>query len=154
MNVQRLHARVGACASPVGAVLDGYTLTFNKQARNKPGIGYANIMPAAAADLAAAAYYRGTVHGVLYELTDAQFARLDEFEGVAAGQYCRQTVRVTVNGEQMVDAVTYRACAGAIGDGLLPETEYLQHLLAGQAYLPAEYLAQLKQQPVWETAHR
>ena len=51
-------------------------------------------------------------------------------------------------------AWTYFATPAAsvpVAENLLPEPEYLEHLLAGAAFLSADYLACLQQQPVFRS---
>jgi gamma-glutamylcyclotransferase (GGCT)/AIG2-like uncharacterized protein YtfP len=121
--------RVGAISA---ATLHGVALEFNKQSRDHAGNGHANIVYAPGA----------RVEGVLYGLTDAeQIARMDRYEN-APINYSRERVIVrTEDGEQ--PAWTYFANRAVIVAGLKPTRAYLDHLLAGEAYLSAAYLAWL-----------
>ncbi len=110
MNEVRLRCRVGDFPNQVAAQLAGYSLRFNKAAKNKAGIGYANIIPARS----------GIVEGVLYHLTEEQIKQLDVLEGVESGHYSRLAVEVAVNGSPKA-AITYIACKKYVADGLLPD---------------------------------
>ena len=72
MLPRRIEDRLGRCPSLGAASVRGYSLEFHKRGRD--GSGKCD------------AYFTGapgeTLHGVVYELTVAQRAALDEFEGV------------------------------------------------------------------------
>jgi hypothetical protein len=107
------------------AILAGYKLSFNKQAKNKPGIGYANIVKQS----------DSFVEGILYEVND--LSQLDKFEGHPV-HYLRTEVIVNLNNEEHL-CTTYIAQPEYIVEGLHPEEEYLQHLLEGKEYLSNDY---------------
>ncbi len=132
MNPARVASRGLEVVSAVGAVLDGVTLRFNKQSRVHAGNGHANIV-----------YAPGeVVEGVLYQLRDTdQIARMDRFES-APVNYSRERIAVrTATGSEV--AWTYFANAAVIVHGLRPARAYLEHLLAGSAYLSDAYVAWL-----------
>ncbi len=110
------------------AVLAGVRLTFDKQSREHPRSGHANLT----FDRDARA------EGVLYHLTTPEdIARMDVFEAVPVN-YSREVVVVSANGRDVV-AWTYFANAAVVRAGLLPERTYLNHLLAGRGFLSREY---------------
>ena len=132
MNPARVADRGLRVRNAVGAVLDGVTLRFDKQSRDHAGNGHANLVYAPAE----------RVEGVLYALADTdQIARMDRFEN-APINYSRERVVVrTARGE--LTAWTYFANRAVIVPGLKPTRGYLNHLLAGSAYLSADYHAWL-----------
>jgi len=114
-------------------MLIGFRLTFNKKS-GLPGIGYANIEPG-----------DGEVEGVLYETTVEGLRNLDKYEGVGAGHYRQDTVKVRTPEGELIEAVVYVAEVGMTQEGLKPTKEYLDHLLAGKEHLSPEYYANLAQ---------
>ena len=112
----------------IGGRLDGWRLTFDKQARTPPGAGAGNIVPAAG----------DCVYGTLNALPPKGFDVLDHYEGVKGGHYERRTVPVVrVDNGETVEAITYVALK--VGHGLKPTRVYLGCLLAGRDLLPADY---------------
>ncbi len=108
-------------------------LTFDKQSREHPHSGHANLT-----------FARGArTEGVLYRLESAfEIERMDRFEA-APINYSRDVVWArTADGE--VAAWTYFANAAVIRPGLMPERTYLDHLLAGQCYLSEAYFEWLR----------
>ena len=141
MNVARLLdgrlARKGvAMGARVGGRLDGWELAFNKIARAPKGAGAGNIVIAPGK----------LVYGTLNELPDAGFDVLDVWEGVAGGHYERRVIPIVRSDTgETVEAIAYVALM--VSEGLRPTREYLDHLLAGQDLLPADYWAWLKVTP-------
>jgi gamma-glutamylcyclotransferase (GGCT)/AIG2-like uncharacterized protein YtfP len=136
MNPARVAAR-GLRFDQLGAALmDGVRLTFDKQSREHPRSGHANLT-----------YDRGArVEGVLYRLaSDSEIERMDAFEA-APINYSRDVVRVTTGGAE-VAAWTYFANAAVIRRGLRPERAYLNHLLEGREYLSRPYFEWLSAIP-------
>jgi len=128
MNRQRVAAR-GLCIDDVrAATLDGVRVSFDKQSRDHPRCGHANLT-----------FDRGSrTEGVLYRLrSDADVLRMDRYEATPIN-YSRDVVVVSSGGERFA-AWTYFANAAVTRAGLLPEREYLNHLLAGRPYLSAYY---------------
>jgi gamma-glutamylcyclotransferase len=141
MSAERLfEARLmpeGVAAGPrIGGRLDGWRLTFDKQARSPAGAGAGNIVPDAGA----------VVFGTLNALPAAGFDVLDRWEGVAGGHYERRTLPV-VRGDTgaTVDAIAYVALK--VARGLRPTRAYLGFLLAGRDLLPADYWERLRVTP-------
>lgn len=82
------------------------------------------------------------VHGVLWELTDADLEALDRFEGVGDGAYRRAGARVrTPEGDQL-DAMIYLPTDDAPGT---PAPPYLERIIevARMLEFPADYVAGL-----------
>ena len=133
---ERLAPEGVARGERIGGRLDGWRLTFDKQARTPPGAGAGNIEPAAAY----------CVFGTLNALPPGGFDVLDRYEGVAGGHYERRTVAVVQTGTgQTVEAITYVALK--VVAGLKPTRAYLGFLLAGRDLLPADYWERLRTTP-------
>lgn len=123
MCTARLRFRIAACR-PVGtATLAGHELRFHKRSR-KDGSGKCNAL--AVADPAA------RVHGVLFELPEADIGALHRFEGRGTG-YDDHRLTVLRPDRTPVVALTYLASADAIDDGLLPYGWYRDFVLGGAA---------------------
>jgi cation transport regulator ChaC len=134
MDPARVAARGLRFDMACNAVLDGVRLTFDKQSREHPRSGHANL----SFDRVARA------EGVLYHLTAPDdIARMDVFEA-APVNYSRDVVVVSANGHDVI-AWTYFANAAVIRPGLRPERAYLKHLLAGRCYLSPDYVQWLSQ---------
>jgi len=144
MNVARLLdgrlAQKGvAMGARIGGRLDGWELAFNKIRVAQKGSGAGNILVAPGK----------VVHGTLNELPDAGFDVLDVWEGVAGGHYERRLLPVVrADTGETVEAIAYVALK--VCEGLRPTREYLDHLLAGQDLLPADYWAWLKTTPTFD----
>ncbi|MDP1839344.1 MAG: gamma-glutamylcyclotransferase family protein [Reyranella sp.] len=132
----RLKPEGVAWGERVGGRLDGWRLTFDKQARTPPGAGAGNIVPAVGE----------AAHGTLNALPPKGFDVLDVHEGVAGGHYERRTMTVVrLDTGETVEAITYVALK--VGAGLRPTRAYLAYLLAGRDLLPADYWERLKATP-------
>jgi gamma-glutamylcyclotransferase len=119
--------RVGQVIDLGIATLEGYKIAFNKLSK-KDGTGKTNIISSPVSQ----------VVGVIYNLTEEQFIKLDSIEGVG---YVRTLVSVKYNNE-VVPAYTYIATDNAIDDSLKPKQEYLQHLIDGakEHSFPKQYV--------------
>lgn len=143
MNEKRMKERgVSFTNRRFAGTLYGYRLSFNKSAAGDEE-GFANIEPAEP---------ESWVEGVVYETDTDQLLKLDRYEGVPA-HYYHATVTVRIlnkNGVfEEVAAVAYVAQPSKTKAGLKPSRDYLNHLLAGKAYLSSEYYAMLE---AWEVA--
>ena len=136
MNPARMRARGLSFVDLWAARLPGYGLRFNKAAHNQPGVAYANIVPTS----------NSCVEGVLYALaSEGDIDKMDHFEGTPV-RYSRECLEVSGDfGGQ--SAWVYLANPAFVCEGLLPQSRYLEHLLAGRAYLSSAYLDFLRQQP-------
>lgn len=72
----------------------------------------------------------GKVEGVLYELTAGDLARLDDFEGIADGQYRRESVQVLLRDRSTVEAWVYFANIQDEGS-FEPSWTYIDTMLRG-----------------------
>lgn len=122
MASHRLTTRVGRVETLGIAVLRAYRHAFSKHGSD--GTAKGNIEPHPA----------GTVWGVVYELSLAQFSELD----IVEGGYLRARVIVDRRG-QHVEAITYVAIAPI--DGLEPTAEYIEFYESGvlEHDIPLEY---------------
>jgi len=133
MNPARVAARGLEFECVEGARLTGFTLRFDKHARDHAGTGHASI----------AWDPTGTVEGVLFWLRSAdEILKMDPFERTPIN-YSRDAVVVTTACTQ-VAAWTYFANPAVQRQGLLPARAYLEHLLAGAPYLSAAYCERLR----------
>lgn len=141
MNPARMQARGLVYDRALAGRLPGYALRFNKQSHSRPTVAYANIVPASGR----------CVEGVLYQLAeDRALAAMDVFEGTPV-RYSRERM-VLLSDEGPVAAWVYVANPAFINNSLLPESNYLNHLLAGEAHLSADYLAWLCEHPAHRSA--
>lgn len=132
MFTPRLRFRMNAC-QPVGtATLAGHELRFHKRSK-KDGSAKCNAL--AVVDLTA------RVHGVLFELPEANLDELHRVEGRGYGYDDRQ-VAVTRPDGTTVGALTYLATADAIDDHLRPFGWYWDFVAHGAAEhgLPTDYV--------------
>lgn len=148
MNPDRVRTRGIEFRRAAGARLDGYALTFDKSSRHHAGAGHANIVPAPGR----------WVEGVLYWLAEAQeIGKMDRFEATPVN-YSRDVVLVrATDGAGGADGPppgiatwTYFANPAVRRPGLKPPRSYLDHLLAGRAFLSTEYVRMLEAWPCHE----
>ena len=116
------------CAAPAilgVATVPGYRFRIAKR-------GYATMVPDPGS----------VVYGLLWSLTDADLAALDQYEGVPAGHYARTTIPVLVRGKPL-EAQVYLAADPAPGR---PRRGYLETIIQAtrQLGLPPEYIADLE----------
>jgi len=126
--------RRGMCALATRrARLDGFRLCFNLPVG--PGErAVANVEPEPGA----------RVWGVAYLITTAQADRLDRTEGVHMGAYARVPVMVESDGDELIEAFTYRSHRTC--EGRKPSARYMELLLGGARThsLPADYVSALE----------
>ena len=87
------------------------------------------------------------VYGVLFEIDDAHWPRLDEAEGVKGGSYSRETIPVELAGcGTRVHAQTYIANSHAVDPSCVPFEWYKALVVAGalEHGLPDEYVRALQ----------
>ena len=128
MNPERVADRGLFTRGETGATLRGFRMLFNKRSTGIPGIGHANIEYDK----------KGVVEGVLYELASPEeILKMDPFER-APVNYGRDMVSLeTAEGDRW--AWTYFANEALLQENLLPERDYLDHLLKGKRYLSDSY---------------
>lgn len=116
MDSVRLRERIGEVNDGIIGILNGYELRFNKRSV-KDEYGRANLI----------AEPNAITEGVIFELTDEQFALMDRREG---NGYRRHSVSVRI-GSNTREAQTYLATTEFITEGLSPSEKYLRHILDG-----------------------
>ncbi len=111
-------------------------MVFNKRADADPERqGYANIVEDPTK----------IVEGVLYEISEDDFEKLDRYEGYP-NHYNRIKIEVILDTGEKVVAETYIAQKEKTGSNLLPTREYLERLLSAKPFLSPEYYERLKSQ--------
>lgn len=134
MNPVRVEQRNMSFHSAESGSLQDYALRFNKRSVKYPGAASANVV----------ATEHAITEGVVYRLIDpGQIETMDPYEGYPR-RYNRVALPIKVD-SGMVDAWVYIANDEYITEGLLPARWYLEHLLAGEAYLTADYHCVLQQ---------
>jgi len=137
MDVQRMKSREIVFSKRYHAILPGYRLEFNKITLFNQKEGYANIV----------VDKNEYVEGVLYNIDDVDLEKLDCFEGYP-DHYNRITIKVRLDNQSEVEAITYIAQPDKTRRGLKPSKKYLNYLLAAKNILSREYYKKLE---TWET---
>ena len=137
MLTERLKARVSSAKNPTPLALRKHRLCFHKKSVDCSG--KCNIVETACDD--------DVVHGVLFEVEDAQISALDSAEGVGYG-YRRDEFPVSLNGTE-TKMFVYVAEKDMIDDALVPYRWYYDLVLSGaeQHVLPFDYVAGLRAIP-------
>jgi len=144
MNPARVRARGLEFRRVLAGWLPGYQMVFNKQSKDHPDCGHANLVRASSGS--AYQHVRGA-EGVLYELLgESMIVRMDPFER-APINYSREHIFVQ-SAAGPIATWTYFANPALLRDNLRPSRAYLEHLLAGKPYLSQSYYQMLKSQPV------
>ncbi len=122
------------------ATASGFVVRFHKIGAD--GSGKCTLL-AKAGDSAAA-------HGVLYEVSDADCARLDGVEGVHTGGYVRRSVELRLADDRTATAMTYVAGARYVDASRVPFDWYRDLVVAGaiEHGLPESYVEELMRAPV------
>jgi len=141
MNPERVSDRGLSFDRVIAGWVRGLGLRFNKQSKEHPHCGHANLVYAPAE----------TAEGVLYRLTDEHMInRMDPFEK-APVNYSREPIAVQTQEGPIISWV-YFANPAVLREGLVPSQDYLNHLLAGRPYLSDDYYARLARWPVSQHA--
>ena len=131
MSEERMLSRKIPYESRIFAKLTGYKLCFNKKADKRETV-FANIVVSE----------NDFVEGVLYEFPEVEISKLDKKEGYP-DHYGKLLVEIEdINGIK-ISAITYIAREDKIVDGLFPQREYLEYLLAAQDLLSPLYFEKL-----------
>lgn len=132
--MRRKERRTGQIREVRRARLDGYRIAFNKLGDD--GTGKANLRPDRA----------GVVWGAVYLCSPATLERMDGYEGVRGGHYCRKRVRVRCEYGEVQEAVTYVAGERFVCPSLVPDPSYLKLVLDGARalHLPQEYVKEIE----------
>ncbi len=139
MDLERVRARAMPFLTVTSAQLHGYSLLFDKVARNHEHEAHANIEPR----------LQGIVEGVLYELAAPEAILVMDGHERTPINYSREVVSVTTVAGQRF-AWTYFANPAHRQSGRAPGHAYLQHLLAGAPFLSEAYLAFLRSHRIAE----
>ena len=136
MNQTRVVNREMPFSEVLAGTLRGFELAFNKRSVKYPGAASANVVENSGSH----------VEGVLYQLNgEDAILKMDPFEGYPV-RYSRYRLPVkTLTGD--VDAWVYMANQDYITEGLRPARWYLNHLLAGKAFLSEHYFENLAATP-------
>lgn len=135
MNPARMRARGLDFVNAEAAILPGFRLVFNKRSHCNPTVAYANVQPCSSSH----------VEGVLYTLTNVDdLSLMDHFEGTPV-RYSRERFIVQTQSGPRTTWI-YIANPAFINSNLLPESTYLDHLLAGRDFLSSQYLSMLATQ--------
>lgn len=118
MSKKRLEERVEQVELVGPAVLKGYRFLYNKI--GKDGAGKANVIRMKSSE----------VHGITFKLSNAQFKRLDKFEG-APRHYKRQVVQVITLENNALEVITYIAHYPISPNPIRPNQEYWRHIQNG-----------------------
>ncbi len=135
MHSARLGARVDVISCLGSVLLPGYDLHSDKISQND-GSGKFTIADS----------HHSHICGVLYELSNASFDRLDVVEGEG---YERIHVQVDAYGNGVLEAVTYKAYDNMRDPELLPYEWYRALAVAGaiEHALPERYIHRLQLWP-------
>ena len=132
MSTNQMRNRLESASFKVGvAKLAGWRLIFDKI--SKDGTGKANLLKDE----------QGEVWGVIYQVTDEQMERLDDFEK----GYCRAEVEVALDGDnKSLDVITY--ISNERDPTLHPSRDYLNTIIEGarEHHLPEEYIRKIATQ--------
>ena len=126
----KLELTVGGMVIDLGiATLAAHSIIFNKY-RTRDHTGKTNIIAS-----------NNNVIGVVYDLTEEQFVRLDNSEN----GYHRQQINIELNNE-IIETQTYVANENRIDNNLQPTREYRQFLIDGaiQHNFPIDYIQMLQ----------
>ena len=122
------------------ATAAGFTMRFHKTGAD--GSGKCTLLARTSDSVAA--------HGVLYEVSDTDCARLDRVEGVHTGGYVRRSVQLQITNDRTVTAMTYVAGTRYVDASRVPFDWYRDLVVAGaiEHGLPASYVDELMRVPV------
>lgn len=126
MDTAQMAERCPGARIVEGAVLADHTFVITNE-------GYANVPPAPG----------DAVFGLLWEITPADEAALDHYEGVRPGLYRKEQMDFVTTGGKNVRALIYLASATATGR---PQPGYLEAVIAAarQHRLPEDYIRRLE----------
>jgi gamma-glutamylcyclotransferase (GGCT)/AIG2-like uncharacterized protein YtfP len=133
MNSKRMKERGVKILETRHATLFSHSLRFNKKKEGSQGIGYANISQDR----------DSYVEGILYEISKIDLLKLDRCEGFPL-HYGRREIKVRLDDGSEVMSFVYFAQRWMIAEDLLPEKEYMKHLLSAGDLLSAKWIRYLK----------
>jgi gamma-glutamylcyclotransferase (GGCT)/AIG2-like uncharacterized protein YtfP len=117
-----------------GAILEDYRLEFNKLGHEgKERVGYPNIVPSEGAE----------VESVLYDTTDSDGQRVDEYNGYPVYYQKKEVVVKLQDTGRNVRAFAYVASPAKTKEELAPSKTQIQRMLTAQTLLSNEYVNNL-----------
>ena len=121
------------------AVASGFVVRFHKMGAD--GSGKCTLIVRTGESVMA--------YGVLYEVDDADCARLDRVEGVHAEGYVRHSLQLRLADNRTVKAMTYVAGARYVDASRVPFDWYRDLVVVGATEhgLPASYIEELMRAP-------
>jgi gamma-glutamylcyclotransferase len=128
MDGERVHRHCPGAHTRRPGRLPGHRLVFDKATNDFDGSASANIQSEKDAH----------VEGALYTLNEKDLLRIDQSEGHPR-HYTRRLHAVEEADGTKTIAWVYHATPTYIRDGLAPRQAYLEHLLAQEDVLSAEY---------------
>lgn len=114
------------------AILEDYTLSFNKVSKNNCYLGFANIIECEGS----------FVEGALYELNEFDINIIDRFEG-APNHYFRKNV-IVICDDKLINSIVYIANPAMIRENIKPDKKYLNYILEGKDIFSEQYYEKLK----------
>lgn len=100
MSEVQMSQRLSRHAKQVAvAKAEGYKFGYYGHSQNWQKCGSADIVPCEDGSC--------SVWGVVYEVDQSDLEKLDEFEHVTSGRYKRAEIKVKLNDDRTIDAVTY-----------------------------------------------
>ena len=132
MDFGQMRKRCPSAITITTAKLPDHRLAFTRFAERRGG-GVADIVPCQG----------DAVEGVIYEISEQDTARLDNYEGVAENYYKRLQVMATLPAGEVIEVFAYKASEQGL---FQPSEAYMRHLITGAKYhgLSAEYIAMLE----------
>lgn len=137
MLTEWLRTRVPSAVNPTRYALRKHRLRFHKKSIDCSG----------KCNVVATGSEADVVHGVLFDIDNAEIAELDKAEGVGCG-YRRDEITLLLDGLE-IRAFVYVAEKDAIGEALVPYRWYYDLVVTGseQHSLPSDYVAGLRAIP-------
>lgn len=142
LNLRQMRRRCPGHRVVGPAVAEGWRLVFPRPCESWDGAGVAGIERADGR----------RVEGALYEVTAADEAALDRYEGIVDGEYTKRELTVTLPGGSVQVAMTYFATPVDPGH-FPPSRRYLETILEGARdhRLSDEWVALLRSVQVAQT---
>ena len=133
MDETRINKRNVKFSEKFRGVLKNWELVFNKKAFDKEGVAYANIMSKLGSN----------VEGIVYKISKNSIFELDKAESYPR-HYEKKEMLLESDSGEIFNCITYIANPIQVMEGLKPEKEYLDHILAGKEFLSKDYFSLLE----------
>jgi gamma-glutamylcyclotransferase len=130
LSLRQMRDRCPTAVAMSPAILEHHRLVFPRHSESWNG-GVAGIEPEQG----------GSVHGAIYKLQQSDLDALDDYEGIADGQYTRNVVQVISPDGSAIKVITYFACRENKTE-VAPSRKYLETILEGARdhQLPTEWI--------------